>query len=372
MNLSEWDTGRVVFVVVVSLLCGCATHRDGQAPAKISPTAGFAKNIGPPAEPVTSPYWDEPFKPTAAYGSYNSIFRKPDGTLEMWNNTMGEGPRDGLVRFRAKNPVAWKHPRTLAEHRLIDDVFEDDGATPAEKRRYTRPCVTFHPEDGYFAVAHVCDGYPAKHGSVYPAFLTSADGRRWVYHGRLKGEIEAFMPPGNSRWANGRGLFYQPEKPKTLNDAHPLENRFVFFSDQYPAKDCLALLYSADAKTWKFYRRNGEIVNLLPTGLQGRGMIFPQVIQAGRHGWFAWLSEAWPPKAIWRIHSPDGLNWSLFGDEQPEIVKPPDVMIKTLSAWYDDREDLLHSYLAIWEHVTPKLLNYRLYHATTTRFSLEL
>ena len=228
----------------------------------------------------------------------------------------------------------------------------------------------YGPKDGYFAVAHVCDGYPPRRGSVYPAWLTSPSGKAgtWTYHGRLKGEIEAYLPSKAPRWADGRGLFYQPKFTGKLNDAEPTKNRFLFFSNQYPSSGSLALLYSADAKDWRFYRQDGKIVNLLPESLRGKSMIFPQVIQAGKHGWFAWLSEKWPPKAIWRIHSTDGLTWKLFGDSQPEIVKPPHTTIKTLSAWYDDQADILHGYLSVWEKIGEKK-NYRLYHSTTDKFT---
>jgi len=354
-RLNQKLTRRAVVVLVLLL---AAAH--GAAAAD--------KDVGPPAEAIVSPYWDERFRPTAAYGSYNSIFRKPDGTLEMWNNTVGDGPKDGLVRFRGTDAVTWTDPQTVVPHDLITDVFEKDGATLAVKRRYTRPSVVFDPTAGYFAIPHVCNDYGPKDGSVYPALLTSADGEAWTYHGRLKGEIEAFMPPRNPRWADGRGLFYQPGKPGKLDDTDPQNNRFLFFSNQYPGSGCLALLYSADGETWKFYRREGEIANLLPMELRDRTMIFPDVVRAGKHGWYAWISEKWPPISVWRIHSADGLNWELFGSKQPEIVKPDDAMIKCVSAWYDDEADVLHGYLAVWENIDEGTQNYRLYHSLTRRF----
>jgi hypothetical protein len=182
----------------------------------------------------------------------------------------------------------------------------------------------------------------------------------------LKGEIyDEFGPGKPPRWADGRGLFYQPDRPAKLNRKRPLKNRFLYFSNQYPAGDCLALLYSADAKQWFFHRSEGKIVNLLPPELQGKGMIFPHVIHTGRHGWIGWLSEKWPPTAIWRVHSPDGLAWKLFRDNQPEIVKPEKAMIKSLSAWYDPEQDVVHGYIAVWSDIGGGTLNYRAYHSTT-------
>ena len=330
---------------------------------------GAAKNVGPPSKPLEGHYWDGPFRPTPAFGSYNSIFRKPDGSYEMWNNTIGDGPKDGLVRLTSKNLTEWGPPEVQVPHEIIDDVFDKTGQLSA-KRRYTRPSVFFHPADGYFVVAHVCDGYPPRQSSVYPAFITSKTGEKdtWVYHGKLRGEIEEFWPGKKSRWADGRGLFYQPQYPARVDDAEPIQNRFLFFSNQYPGTGCLALLYSGDGKTWKFHRENGKIANLLPVPLREKGIIFPQVIRAGKRGWYAWLSEKWPPVAIWRIHSDDGLHWRLFGKRQPEIVKPPDCSIKTVSAWYDAPNDVLHGYLASWEKIGD-VMNYRLYHSTSRKFA---
>ena len=85
--------------------------------------------------------------------------------------------------------------------------------------------------------------------------------------------------------------------------------------------------------------------------------------------WPCWhrLSEEWEPQAIWRLHSPDGLAWRLYGDRQPEIRRPPDDKIKNLSAWYDPQADLIHGYIACWTDVDDRgrALAYRNYHSTT-------
>jgi hypothetical protein len=314
--------------------------------------------------------WDAPFKPVPTlFGSYSSFVRRGD-IYEVWNNTIGDGPDDGIVRFTGPSPVEFGAPRVAIPHRIINDVLDKDGNL-SSKRRYTRPSVVWDPKDGYFAVAHVCDNYPPRDGRVYPAFLSSQTGEpgTWTYHGRLKGEIyEEYGPePGKqARWADGRGLFYQLRKPARLNHKAPLENRFLFFSNQYPSSGCLALLYAADAAgDWHFLRRDGRIVNLLPPELHGKSMIFPHVIKAGKHGWFCWISEQWPPVATWRLHSVDGLTWHLYGTHQPEIIKPDGVTMKNLSAWYDADRDLIHGYIGIWTDIGGGVENYRSYHAVT-------
>ena len=312
--------------------------------------------------------WDEPFAAIPSlYGSYSTLIRRGEKRYEFWNNTIGDGPEDGIVRYVGTSPTEFGEPQVAIPHRIINDVFGADKKL-SDKRRYTRPSVVYDPKDGYFVVAHVCDGYPPRDGRVYPALIRSPSGEpgTWTYHGMLKGEIYNEFGPGNpSRWADGRGLLYQPEKPAKLNRESPLDNRFLYFSNQYPGKGCLALLYSSDAKEWYFHRAEGKIVNLLPTELQGKGLIFPHVIRAGKHGWFCWLSEKWPPIAIWRIHSKDGLDWKLFGDNQPEIVKPEDAMIKNLSAWYDPDADVMHGYVGVWMDMGGGTLNYRAHHSVT-------
>ncbi|MBI2194194.1 MAG: hypothetical protein HYU36_19635 [Planctomycetes bacterium] len=326
------------------------------------------KQLHPQATPFRGHYWDEEFRPTDAYGSYNTILKMPDGRFELWNNTIGEGPEDGLVRFRGTAPTAWCAPEVIIPHALITDVFDAEGKL-SSKRRYTRPFVTYHPRDGYFVVAHVCDGYPPRDGSVYPAWLASRSGEPgcWTYQGRLRGELEEYLPGRNARWADGGGLFYQPEGPEKLDEARPMQNRFLFFSNQYPGQGCLALLISADGQSWKFAREEGQIANLLPKPLQGKSLIFPRVVRAGKRGWFAWLSENWPPTAIWRIHSADGRTWRLFGPHQPEILRPEGSTIKTVSAWYDEDADTLHGFLSVWEQIG-ETTNYRLYHSTSRQF----
>jgi len=334
-----------------------------------------ARADGEPTSPeesrtIQAKNWDGPFRfvPSLS-GSYSTLIRRTRDRFEFWNSTIGGANEDGIARFIGTSPTQFSKPQIAIPNGIIDDVKGPDGKLSG-KRRFTRPSVAYDRKDGYFVIAHVSDGYPPRGGRVYPAFLSSKTGEpgSWRYKGMLKGEIyDEFGPGKPPRWADGRGLFYQPAKPAKLNRSSPLENRFLFFSNQYPRRGCLALLYSADGGKWHFHRRDGKIVNLLPMALQGKSMIFPHVIRAGRHGWFCWVSEKWEPSAIWRIHSKDGLKWDLYGDNQPEILKPENDRMKNLSAWYDPEEDIIHGYIACWTNVDSKgrALVYRNYHSTT-------
>lgn len=322
------------------------------------------------AHAIPAKNWDGPFRYVPSLsGSYSTLIRRGTNRYEFWNSTISGALDAGISRFIGTSPTEFGKPEIAITNRIINDVVGQDGKL-SPKRRYTRPSLAYDPRDGYFAVAHVSDGYPPRGGRVYPAFLSSKTGApgTWTYHGMLKGEIYAQFGPGKAtRWADGRGLFYQPEKSARLRRDSPTENRFLFFSNQYPTRGCLALLYSTGGKEWFFHREEGKIANLLPEELRSKSMIFPHVIRAGRHGWFCWLSEGWEPKAIWRIHSKDGLHWKLYGDNQPEIVKPEDDKIKNLSAWYDEERDLIHGYIACWLDVDAKrlALGYRNYHSVT-------
>jgi hypothetical protein len=47
----------------------------------LTAASGGEKQLGPPSKLLTGHYWDAPFEPTTAFGSYNSIFLKPDGKI---------------------------------------------------------------------------------------------------------------------------------------------------------------------------------------------------------------------------------------------------------------------------------------------------
>jgi len=353
--------------VVLSVSCA--------SPHKAPPAKEAGKELKPLGKPrpIKARNWDQPFTPIKTlWGSYCSFIRVRPDRYEVFNNSVGGGLQDGITRFVGKSLLEYGPSEIVAKHELINDVLGPDGRL-SDIRRFTRPFVAYDPRDGYFMIAHVCDGYGPRDGRVYPSFLTSKTGDpgTWTYHGRLKGEVyDQFGPEKgkSAQWADGGGLFYQPQCPATLDRENPLQNRFLFFTNRYVDGNGLVLLISADAKEWAFYRKDGKIVNLFPPEIAAIPNCFTYVIRAGRHGWHCWFSEKWPPVAIWHVRSADGLHWEFFRGNRPEIVKPKDRFIKNLNAWYDPETDLLHGFLSVWEQLEDKTENYRKYHSTMKDF----
>jgi hypothetical protein len=298
------------------------------------------------------------------------------GGLVMW-----EGP----ARLPATaDPAEAQQFRSLGvvfAHRDINDVIIK-GELFA-KRRLTRPFITWDRSEGFLGIVHVCADYGPVDGRVYPALVTSKTGAAgtWTYHGKLKGEIWDLFGDagGRAKWADGGGFFFQPSGPAELDLARPMSNRYLFFSNQYAGPGGMALLVSADGRQWAFHRSRSTsaaaeatagaglpVANLTPM-LAGRTIIFPHVVRLGEHGWTMFVSEAWPPTAVLRLWSPDGLSWHLHRD--PDIAKPADLMIKNVNGWYDAEAGLLHGYLSVWHKQPDGTMNYNKYHAITRQFA---
>lgn len=326
--------------------------------------------------PISAEHWARPFHPgtTSLVGSYLSMIQRGPEDFVGFTNSISGDLEAGLVMWSGTTPLDLAPVGIVFTHRLIDDVFGPDGL-PFAKRRLTRPFITWHPEQGFIGIIHVCADYAPVDGRVYPAMVRSKTGKpgTWHYLGKLKGEIWAeFGTPGKpARWADGGGFFVQPDGPDMLDRTNPLANRYLFFSNQYPGDGCMALLYSADGDTWVFHRDEaGAIVNLTPM-YAGRPMIFPHVIRLGSHGWAMFLSETWPPTAIHRLYSADGLTWQPWS-QQPEIVAPESPMIKNLNGWYDPQAEVLHGYLSVWAKQPDGSHNYDKYHSYTEKLTPAL
>jgi hypothetical protein len=345
--------------IALLVLCGLCLH-----------LVAAEKELGPP-HPIPAAHWSSDFAPgtSTLVGSYVTVLQRGERDFVAFNNSVDGSLAGGLQMWTGDSPTQFALQGVVFKHEQITDVFGKEGELFA-KRRLTRPFIAWHPRDGFVGVIHVCADYGPIDGRVYPALVTSPTGAAgtWTYHGKLKGEIWDLYgdQAKERRWADGGGFLYQPELPAELNPAQPLRHRYVFFSNQYPGDGCMAILYSADGATWRFHRdAEGKIVNLTPM-YAGRGMIFPHVVPMGAEGWTMFLAEKWPPVAIYRLWSPDGLTWQPFG-EQPEVTKPEDLMIKNLNGWYDPVAKRLHGYLSVWEKQPDGTLNYNKYHATTDR-----
>ncbi|RKY26555.1 MAG: hypothetical protein DRP83_04025 [Planctomycetota bacterium] len=332
-------------ILIASLLLGYVGSGLALAADKV-----LGDELAPP-RPVAAKHWEKPFSPDTCtiVGAYMTMVRTGPDKYAAFVNTWGK-LTDGLEMWTGTSLGNFKSDGVVVANSQIDDLPDKKTGKPYPKRCITRPFIDWHPDHGFVGIVHVCRDYMPVDRRVYPALVTSKTGKggTWKYHGRLKGEIWNEFGDNAKKHvhSDGGGFFYQPDKPAGLNRENPLENRYVFFTSHYSSWGAVNILFSNDGKNWVFYRdAKGKIINLIPA-LAGKGMIFPHVVKLGKNGWSMTLSERWPPVAIWRLWSPDGLNWQLVG-QQPEIIEPKGLFVKNLSQWYDPKTGLLHGYLTV-------------------------
>ena len=99
---------RNAFAVVLLLLAFAVWSVSG---ARIQAAeAASGKELATQKVVIPAKNWDAPFEPVPTlYGSYSSFVRKGD-TYEVFNNTIGDGPDDGIVRFTGSSPVEFGQP----------------------------------------------------------------------------------------------------------------------------------------------------------------------------------------------------------------------------------------------------------------------
>ena len=352
---------RSLYIILFIVLCA----------GFVSAADVLGKKLGPPM-PVEAKHWDAPFAPETCsiVGAYMTMVRPATNRYVAFVNTWGT-LEDGLEMWQGASSSDFESAGIMVSNRQIDDLLDESGQ-PHPKRCITRPFVDWHPEHGFIGIAHVCRDYMPVDGRVYPALVSSLTGKAgtWKYHGRLKGEVRDGFGDGDGKKAvhsDGGGFFFQPDRPANLNREEPLENRYLFFTSHYSGWGEVNLLFSADGKQWVFHRdADGKIINIVPA-LAGKGMIFPSVVRMGDNGWSMALAEHWPPVAMWRLWSPDGLKWSLVG-EQPEIGNPKDLFIKNQSLWYDSLNQVLHGYLTVRSARPDGSMQSNKYHSKTRQF----
>ena len=74
------------------------------------------------------------------------------------------------------------------------------------------------------------------------------------------------------------------------------------------------------------------------------------MLRLGEQNWQLWLTDTYPPQAIWHYRSTDGLTWTRFG-RQPEITRAVvgQRPIKCLRTYYDAGRKEIVGLLAVWE-----------------------
>ncbi|MBN1863856.1 MAG: hypothetical protein JW808_03035, partial [Victivallales bacterium] len=227
---------------------------------------------------------------------------------------------------------------------LINDVYALDGSGElAPTRGFTRPYMTYTPEDGYVLLCCVCPDYLPGRTYLLPALVVSKTGKpgTWSYLGMLKGEPETEA-----------ARIQQETKRQPRSDGGVI----VKLTDgswriylNWSGITLTALEAQSLQGPWRFLRdQNGAIVELLPE-FPGNG-IFPFVTHAGSDRWHARISDDWPPQSIWHYVSRDGVKWSPFG-RQPEITRDAvgGRCIKCLRAYVDPQTRELVGLMSVWE-----------------------
>jgi hypothetical protein len=148
----------------------------------------------PPASGLR--HWAEPFNKLAYEveelgNSYLSVTLPPSGEVELWANEWGPDSSANRTIFVRRGPAIDKlsSKEIMFDGTLIDDVYALDGSGDlAPTRGFTRPYMTYTPEDGYVLLCCVCPDYLPGRTYLLPALVASKTGKpgTWRYLGMLK------------------------------------------------------------------------------------------------------------------------------------------------------------------------------------------
>lgn len=173
------------------------------------------------------------------------------------------------------------------------------------------------PSGKYYGLLHIGDAYPSNVG-FSPAWAESDDGVVWTYYGKF--QIDGSYPP---LYSSSAALVVQEEKPYGVWDnANPANHRFLVWEDTYnpgnsPRK--LVLVYSADGRTWRFYRdAANQVVDVWPneTWVQEDTPVFPTATRyphpSGGHRYHLIAANRWPADYHRHLLSCDGVKWRVL------------------------------------------------------------
>ncbi len=299
-----------------------SAHRHLTFLAAALAAAAVAAAEPPTRAPEFVRYWKTPFASGDLLGAYVSVTVR-DGVLEFWRGCPANAAQEDdqsrkvetLTVRRGTSLDALGAPETvLVMRELIDDVPRPDGQPgPAPGRAFTRTFISYDPQAGY--VGLVCSHPEYRGHYLHPALITSPTGRpgTWKYLGKLKGEPAA-ETLRRRVWSDGGTI---------LRLADGSWRIYLNGYGENPSS-VVALQAARLEGEWSFLRdAAGRIRQLTPdipsAGGQSVGP-FPNVLRVSPTEWHLWLSDRWPPDAIWHFYSTDGLQWQLYG-RQPEIIR---------------------------------------------------
>ncbi len=265
-------------------------------------------------------YWKTPFKEIAAADAcYNMVLitkdNKGSAVYDLWYNSWGgaEAKKHQILRSRGPSLDNLSQPVTVCDGTIISD-FLDVKNPPmlSENRGFSRfSTILQDKEYGYVILCCACADYTPGSTSLFPVILVSKTGEpgTFKYLGKIRGE-PADLDAAKTIWCDG-GTLMRMESGK-----------WRMYLNGFGT-----ILSAIESDTlegnWKFIRNEKgdirEIISDFPSTDSRKGC-FHQVLKVSDGNWHMWMTDKWPPQAIWHFCSADGLSWKLYG-QQPEITR---------------------------------------------------
>ena len=335
---------RLCIVLLAAALAGCAQqNRQVMVPATAEELKQFPLKSDLPGDPPKSGvrYWAEPFRPIGVSGAYVSVIIR-DGRYELWHNSWGDDlAGKQIVVHRGPDIMHLGDSEAVFDATLIDDVHDPkDPGQLSPERGFTRAFMFWEPETGYVLLSCVPPGYYPGSVPMLPALTVSKTGQRgtWAYNGKTRGDVQDEAATRNI-WSDGGSL------------VHLEDGRWRIYLNGFGTV-AAALEASTLDGPWTFLRdESGAIRELLPDFPKGPhgGGCFPTVLRVNHDNWHLWITDTWPPQAIWHFWSADGLAWRPYG-RQPEITRAAVAGhgIKCLRAYVDSDGKNIVGLLSVW------------------------
>ena len=317
-------------LILIALLSATHTAYSGKLTVSEEELKRYPLEKNLPGKPARDGlrYWKMPFESISQNGAYVSVIQR-GGEYELWRgslvfrgtNTQGrlaplftKATPDEKVCIVSRGPsiheLADGEPRF--DSSLITDVFvPSDPGVLSPERGFTRTSMSWYPDIGYVFYCCVTHGYSPGAVRMLPALYTSKTGEpaSWTYHGKMKGETLA-LAKDRVIWSDGGSM-------------HRLEDgRWRAYINGYGQVTAAIESDSLDGE-WSFVRdKKGNIAELLTDfpKTARRGGCWVHVLRVAKSDWHLWLTDSWPPQAIWHFSSQDGLRWKPYG-KQPELTR---------------------------------------------------
>ena len=326
-----------ILMAAVCIACGC-TSRNAWPPVSEYELKQLPLKTDLPGDPPKNGlrYWEQPFRSIDVGGAYVTVIIR-DGQYELWHNTWGDSiDQRQIVVNRGPDIFHLGGEEPVFDSSIITDVPDPKTPEqPSSERGFTRTFMYHNADTGYVLLTCVCPGYYPGSVPLLPAFVRSKTGRpgTWSYTGKLTGEP---LDEAAKRkiWSDGGTLL-------KLDDG-----RWRIYLNGFGQKVAAIESDTLDGP-WRFLRNaDGTIRDLLP-GENGGPWV--NVLRVRPDLWHLWLTDTWPPQAIWHFWSRDGLTWQLYG-KQPEITRAAvgGHAIKCLRTYLDPDGQTIIGLLSVW------------------------